>query len=596
MDRWLYEAIVKGDVPAFLRLVEQDEDLLKQTTSRSSNTSLHLAARFGHAELAAAILELRPEMVGAENAEMETPLHEACREGRMEIVSLVLQMDPWEVYKVNGREESALFVACERGRVEVAKHLLGNPLLLTLELDSWTTSLHVAVSAGHTETVKEILKARPAFARKMNCQGCSPLHLACSKGHLEITRELLRLDSDLASLQDLEGLTPLHCAAAKGRLNVIDEILSTSLESAEIRTRKGETVLHLAVKNNQFEALRYLMEILNVSTLINLPDTDGNTVLHLAIAGKLSAMVIYLLKLGIDVNALNRKGHTALDVVASDASNSGALAIVPALLETGAKRGEELPPFSPDIQRIAEPFAPGRFHENIQNLPKKKASGYQRQHHRHRHRRATQLEHQMEGIRNARNTIIVVTVLIATVTFAAGINPPGGFNQETGKATMGRQTPFKIFMTFNIGALFLSLGIVNILVSVIPFRRKAMMKLLTLTHKIMWLSTLFMSLAYVAAVWAIMPHGEGMGWVSIELVCLGGGCTLTVFLLLGVMLTKHWHRKWEWRKSNEKKNKDGTPKSTNSRVGELRMTKRGSRESTSNSDIDSSDQGGYHLY
>ncbi|XP_031121183.1 uncharacterized protein LOC116024399 [Ipomoea triloba] len=35
-------------------------------------------------------------------------------------------------------------------------------------------------------------------------------------------------------------------------------------------------------------------------------------------------MLIYLLKLGVEVNALNRNGYTALDVVKADASNSGA--------------------------------------------------------------------------------------------------------------------------------------------------------------------------------------------------------------------------------------------------------------------------------
>ncbi|KAA8525265.1 hypothetical protein F0562_007120 [Nyssa sinensis] len=572
MDRRLREAVIKGDVRAFHKLVEEDESIIKQTALTGV---LHLAARNGHLELASAIMNLHPEMVSAENEKMETPLHEACRQGHMDMMKLLLETDPWLIYKVNSNDESVLFVASEGGSLEVVKHLLINfPRLLMLEFDVLTGSIHVAASAGHSDIVKEILKVRPDFAWKKNSHGCSPLHLACSKGHLEITRELLRLDPDLSSLQDHEGRTPLHWAAIKGRVNIIDEILSMSLESAEMVTKNGESVLHLAVKNNQYEAVKYLMETLDITKLVNLPDNNGNTILHLATAGKLTTMVIYLLKLGVDVNALNRKGYTALDVVESDATNSGALAIVPALQEAGAKRCDQLPPGSPEIQRITEPDS-GRLQVNSPIIPsswaKKFSDSPAKHHHRkHSHHRAKQLELQMEGLRNARNTITIVAVLIATVTFAAGINPPGGFNQASGKAILGRHTAFKIFMVCNIVALFLSLGIVNVLVSIIPFKRKSMMKILVGTHKIMWVSTLFMALAYIAATWTIMPRGQGTRWVLVELVSIGGGCTLAVFFVLGVMLARHWSRKRKWRiDRKQKKNKDGSPSSSISRVAEM---------------------------
>jgi len=48
-------------------------------------------------------------------------------------------------------------------------------------------------------------------------------------------------------------------------------------------------------------------------------------------------MIIYLHKLGVEVNVLNQKGYTTLDLVEVDASNYGALAIIPALQEAGAK-------------------------------------------------------------------------------------------------------------------------------------------------------------------------------------------------------------------------------------------------------------------
>lgn len=140
------------------------------------------------------------------------------------------------------------------------------------------------------EIAKELLEVRPDFAWKKDLNGYTPLHLSCSKGHLEITRELLKLDPDLSSLPDNEGRTPLHWAAIKGRINIIDEILSVSFDCAEMRTSHGETVLHLGVKNNQFDAVKYLMETLNVTKLLNMPDNDGNTILHLATAGKLSTV------------------------------------------------------------------------------------------------------------------------------------------------------------------------------------------------------------------------------------------------------------------------------------------------------------------
>nr|GMD88536.1 ankyrin repeat-containing protein At5g02620-like [Ipomoea batatas] len=300
-------------------------------------------------------------------------------------------------------------------------------------------------------------------------------------------------------------------------------------------------------------------------------------------------MLIYLLKLGVEVNALNRKGYTALDVVEADASNSGALAIIPALQEAGAKRCDQLSPIFQDIQQV--PDTPSqKSPQNISWWPNHKS---------HLHdaarRRAKQLELQSEGLRNARKTITVVAVLIATVTFAAGVNPPGGFNQETGKALRGHATDFRVFLICNIVALFLSLGIVNVHVSIIPFKRKSMMSLMVATHKVLWASTMFMAAAYISAIWTIMPAGKGTRLVLAEVVTIGGGFTMVVFCGLGWLLIRHWFRKHKWRKTKTTKLKNGSPNSSVSRVEEMKVLGKHSMETSSNSDVESSDQG-YHLY
>ena len=72
-------------------------------------------------------------------------------------------------------------------------------------------------------------------------------------------------------------------------MEVIHQLLESCPDSVNDVTAFGETALHLAVKSHQFDAFRALVqwaERLGFETIVNWPDHDGNTVLHLAASRK----------------------------------------------------------------------------------------------------------------------------------------------------------------------------------------------------------------------------------------------------------------------------------------------------------------------
>uniref|UniRef100_M1D2V7 Ankyrin repeat-containing protein n=2 Tax=Solanum tuberosum TaxID=4113 RepID=M1D2V7_SOLTU len=109
------------------------------------------------------------------------------------------------------------------------------------------------------------------------------------------------------------------------------ELLVVSPDSAEEVTARGETCLLLAVKNYQYEAFKLLLDNLkdlNKYGHLNKKDIQGNTVLHLAVSTKQYVVVDMLLnenvvsKGTIEVNSLNKKGLTPLEVLLEESEDT----------------------------------------------------------------------------------------------------------------------------------------------------------------------------------------------------------------------------------------------------------------------------------
>ncbi|KAJ8627921.1 hypothetical protein MRB53_021228 [Persea americana] len=511
------------------RLVQLCPSLISQPNSKD-DTPLHVAARAGHLGLtklltpALNLAEGNPALeegnpvrqagcvaLRMRNLEGSNPINEALKKSHGEVALHLLAFEERHelVREVNKARESLLYLAAEAGLENVVQKIIDGGGYSTDGPDG-QNPLHIAVIKGRLGVVKILLLDKESnFIPQADHFGNTVLHYASARSYcrvlqyevedeywkrirtendnqIKILNLLLETNPSLAYIPNNNGDYPLFIAIRKQFYKAIDTILYHCPDSTELVNQEGQNALHLIVLEKKLPILSHqLTRRLAFKKLINEPDNDGSTPLHLATLTNQEDMVKILIRHGdaLDMTMSNKQGLTAVDIcgyterehpIRNRLRESGAV--------PGRLRWQELIP--PRFKRVE--ISP-EFKTLLQALP-------------------------------------IVTSLVATVTFAAAFTVPGGYKNDgprEGLPVFMRNAALQAFVLSDILAFCSSMAATVLLVYANAYSEDAfkISWVLQTCYYILRVAILATITAFVTAVY-VLTSKESL-WLAITSLVLG---------------------------------------------------------------------------
>lgn len=516
---------------------------------------IHVAVRAGKIHSVSTLLEKSAslnvvhQMLEAENNDGNTPLHIALENQQKHMADSLFQLCPHTFHRLNRLGMSPLYLAIKAAFWELVKLMLltevedhGN---VHRHLDKGRV-VHAAIMAKNLDILKIMLDKYLDLRYSTDEKLRRPLSYAAFTGFLEGVRYLLRDNNfqNLAFRPDEDGSFPIHRACSGGNSTlVVKEFLDHSNNMMWLPNTKGQNILHVAAEAGKAKVVNYILRLPNSESLINMKDEDGNTPLHLASKGK-HPKVIYALTWDdrVKLNLQNNHGLTALDV----AEDYGQVPSFEERLTWLALRYAGVPR-APQIHPTTQPTDPlpgptqgpnngipnGLLHiPNNTGIPNGFVvipnNSYCTQ-----NETPDQQMSPSNKYKERLNTLLMVSTLVATVTFASGFTVPGGYNQgnpNIGMATLAHRCAFQVFVISNTIALFsATLAMVTLIWAQLDDLR---LTLLSLDFALPLLGTALamMSVAFMAGLFVVL-HTKV--WLGVTVLVIGGGFlgALTVFFI-----------------------------------------------------------------
>ncbi|EXJ67414.1 uncharacterized protein A1O5_09427 [Cladophialophora psammophila CBS 110553] len=239
------------------------------------------------------------------------PFMLACHDGDIGTVREVLSKNPASVTFSDEWERTPLCLAIEGGHVDICKELLGRGTRIDSTFGQYQTPAVSWALKLRKLDIARLLLSKGASLEHLSAWGWSPIFYlwAETRRHEEssLFLDILRSTDDFDWLHrgvvDTEGWTLLARCAVYGVPKDTLTLIKYGVDPSERAPGSEWTALHYVVYYGVVDAFFALFPIFQDRAGIELPDSIGWTLLHLAVGNGNAAVIRHLLENGADWKA-----------------------------------------------------------------------------------------------------------------------------------------------------------------------------------------------------------------------------------------------------------------------------------------------------